>query len=384
MTDAQKPTILLLASRLGHGGAERHTVTLANRLSAHFQVVLAYIKDDAALLEQVDAAKLAAVVCLHSRAGFDRDAVRRLAEVFDRHRPGIVLCANTYPMSYALAARRMSAVKPRVIEVYHTTVLPHWKDKLKMLVFHPMMWALHRLVYVCHAQRDHWRRRGLRARRETVIHNGVDVQRFDPAPFEAAADEHRRRYGWNAEDLVVGLCAVLRPEKAPLDLLRAIRRADRGGRRWNALLIGDGPLRPQIEAEIRHLGLEGRVVVTGLRSDVRADLAACDAVALVSVAVETFSIAALEAMAMAKPLIMSDIGGAKEQVEPGRTGWLFPPGDVEALARCLEAAGDRAMLRAMGHLSRERVVRDYAMETMIERYVSLLNGDLPTPALTRA
>jgi len=384
MTDAQKPTILLLASRLGHGGAERHTVTLANRLSAHFQVVLAYIKDDAALLEQVDAAKLAAVVCLHSRAGFDRDAVRRLAEVFDRHRPGIVLCANTYPMSYALAARRMSAVKPRVIEVYHTTVLPHWKDKLKMLVFHPMMWALHRLVYVCHAQRDHWRRRGLRARRETVIHNGVDVQRFDPAPFEASADEYRRRYGWTREDLVVGLCAVLRPEKAPLDLLRAIRRADRGGRRWNALLIGDGPLRPQIEAEIRHLGLEGRVVVTGLRSDVRADLAACDAVALVSVAVETFSIAALEAMAMAKPLIMSDIGGAKEQVEPGRTGWLFPPGDVEALARCLEAAGDRALLRAMGQHSRERVVRDYAMDTMIERYVTLLNGDLPTAVLTRA
>ncbi len=117
----------------------------------------------------------------------------------------------------------------------------------------------------------------------------------------------------------------------------------------------------------------------------RADLAACDAVALVSVAVETFSIAALEAMAMAKPLIMSDIGGAREQVEPGRTGWLFPPGDVEALARCLEAAGDRALLHAMGRHSRERVVRDYAMEAMIERYVSLLNGDLPTtPALTRA
>ena len=382
MTPSERPTIMLLVSLLGHGGAERHMVTLANRLAARFGVVLVYIKDDPTLLGQVDAAQLTEVICLRSASGFDRAAVRRLADAMDRHRPGIVLCANTYPMAYGLAARWLSRARPRVIEVYHTTVLLHWKDRLQMLLFHPLMWALHRLVYVCHAQREHWRRRGMRARRETVIHNGVDVARFDPAQFETTAGELRRQYGWHDDDLVIGLCAVMRPEKAHLDLLRAIRLAERSGRRWNALLIGDGPMRPQIEAEIRRSGLDGRVVITGFRTDVRADLAACDAVALVSVAVETFSIAALEAMAMAKPLVMSDIGGAREQVVPGENGWLFPPGDVAALARCLEAAVDRPALRAMGRRSRERVVRDYSMETMVARYVALLEADLPADRRT--
>jgi glycosyltransferase involved in cell wall biosynthesis len=380
MTDRARPTIMLLVSQLGHGGAERHMVTLANRLSARFDVVLAYVKDDATLLAQVDAGQLAEVLCLHSRSGFDRLAVKRLADAIDRHRPGIVLCANTYPMAYALAGKWLAAFKPRVVEVYHTTVLLHRKDRLQMLAYHPMMWALHRLVYVCHAQRGHWRRRGMRARRESVIHNGVDLRRFDPAPFDGTAADLRRRCGWTDDDFVVGLCAVMRPEKAHLDLLRAIRLADRSGRRWKALLIGDGPKRPQIEEEIRRSGLEGRVVITGYRTDVRPELAACDAVALVSVAVETFSIAALEAMAMAKPLIMSDIGGAREQVEPGQTGWLFPPGDVESLARCLEAAGDRPQLRAMGRRARDRVVRDYSMETMIERYTALIEADMPPSA----
>jgi glycosyltransferase involved in cell wall biosynthesis len=90
---------------------------------------------------------------------------------------------------------------------------------------------------------------------------------------------------------------------------------------------------------------------------VRADLAACDVVSLVSVT-ETFSIAALEAMAMARPLIMSDVGGAREQVVPGETGWLFPAGDVDALSRCLVEASDRRRLSAFGDAARARAVRD--------------------------
>jgi glycosyltransferase involved in cell wall biosynthesis len=90
---------------------------------------------------------------------------------------------------------------------------------------------------------------------------------------------------------------------------------------------------------------------------------------------ETFSIAALEAMAMARPLIMSDVGGAREQVQPGGTGWLFAAGDIKALAQCLTEAADRERLAEMGRAARAVAVRDYSVSTMIDRYEALLAAD---------
>jgi glycosyltransferase involved in cell wall biosynthesis len=370
----KKTTVMLLVSLLGVGGAERHMVTLANRLSERFDIVLVYIKNDAALLGQVEVHRLRAVICLEGTGGADGAAVRRLAAAYDLHRPAIVVCANTYPLAFAHAARWLASHRPRVMEVYHTTILQTWKDRLQMLAYLPLMWATHRLVYVCRAQQRYWRRRGVRARHESMVYNGVDVQRFDPELQRDAARECRARYGFAEDDLVIGLCAVMRPEKAHGDLLQAMKLADAAGVTWKALLIGDGPLRGRIEQEIERLGLQGRVVITGYRSDVRADLAACDVVSLVSVT-ETFSIAALEAMAMARPLIMSDVGGAREQVQPGRTGWLFRAGDVPALARCLGEAADRPRLAEMGRAARAVAVRDYSVAAMIERYEELLAAD---------
>jgi glycosyltransferase involved in cell wall biosynthesis len=371
---SERKKLMLLVSLLGVGGAERHMVVLANGMSRRFDVVLVYIKDEAALLGHVDAKQMCDVICLEGQGGADAAAVRRLAAAIDRHEPAIIVCANTYPLGFAHAARWISRHRPQVMEIYHTTILQTWKDRIQMLGYVPLMWATHRLVYVCQAQQRYWRRRGVRARRESMVYNGVDVDRFDPAAHREDAQARRREYGFHETDLVVGLCAVMRPEKAHGDLLQALRLADGAGVRWKALLIGDGPLRAQIERQIEQLGLACRVVITGYRSDVRADLAACDVMSLVSVT-ETFSIAALEAMAMARPLIMSDVGGAREQVVPGSTGWLFRAGDVEGLARCLVEAADRMRLARMGLAARARAVRDYSVSTMLERYEDLLAAD---------
>jgi glycosyltransferase involved in cell wall biosynthesis len=90
--------------------------------------------------------------------------------------------------------------------------------------------------------------------------------------------------------------------------------------------------------------------------------------------VETFSIAALEAMAMGKPMVMSDIGGAREQVVPGENGWLFAPGDVAALTECLKQAGERTKLSAMGAASRQRTSRLFSLDAMVENYAALIGS----------
>jgi glycosyltransferase involved in cell wall biosynthesis len=83
---------------------------------------------------------------------------------------------------------------------------------------------------------------------------------------------------------------------------------------------------------------------------------------------ETFSIAALEAMAMAKPVVMTDVGGASEQVVPGETGYLFRRGDTAALAGHLVQLADPATRRQMGQRACSTVSEKFSLGVMVGAY----------------
>jgi glycosyltransferase involved in cell wall biosynthesis len=145
------------------------------------------------------------------------------------------------------------------------------------------------------------------------------------------------------------------------------------------LLIGDGPQRAAVEQRIRALGLDDRVRVTGLLQDVRPCIAACDVMVIPSRKVETFSIAALESMALGKPMVMTDIGGARELVRPGEHGWLVPPGEVPALASALRRMQDPQARRRMGEAAAQHVRRHFPQETMARAYERALRSLLGEP-----
>lgn len=365
--------MLLLVSQLGIGGAERHTVQLANLLAERFDVVLAWLKDDDRLLSLVHRERLKALTCLGVERRLDLRAVRRLAGLIEEHRVDVVLCANAYPLLYAQLARAMNGARARVVEIYHTTLVTAPAARLRLLAYRPLFWLAHHLVFVCESQRRHCLPRALWAPHMSVIHNGVDLGHFRAAGLPGR-DDVRARRSFATGDRVVGLCAAFRPEKAHRDLLEAVALARSRGTPWKVLLIGDGPLRGAIEADIERLGLVGDVRITGYLLDVRAEVAACDVIALVSHAVETFSMAALEAMALGRPLLMSRVGGAAEQVEDGVNGLLFPAGDVTALAHSLEVLAEPARREAMGRAARERVERLFAQPTMCQRYAALIES----------
>ena len=170
--------------------------------------------------------------------------------------------------------------------------------------------------------------------------------------------------GFAPQDYVIGLCSSLRPEKAHGDLLQAIGQLRSQGVAAKALFIGDGPERATIESAARDLGLGDHVVITGLQEDVRPFIGCCDVMTLVSHAIETFSLAALESMALAKPLVMSDIGGASEQVLHGQTGLLFEPGDLTTLADHLQTLESESLRARMGAAAQRRVRQLFTVETM--------------------
>jgi glycosyltransferase involved in cell wall biosynthesis len=137
------------------------------------------------------------------------------------------------------------------------------------------------------------------------------------------------------------------------------------------LIVGDGPLRVELEALGRGLGLDDRVRLLGDRQDVAQILRALDCFVLPSVG-EGISNAILEAMATALPVVATRVGGNVELVEDGETGLLVEVGQPEALVRALECyLGDAGIARKHGAAARARVEREFGLARMLTGY-----GDL--------
>lgn len=350
---SQTPGLLFVCNSLGIGGAEAHVVSLLNRLdTAQFRLNLAYLKPDSRLLPQLHAARLQSMQCVEVGSRIDARAVRRLAAQIDEQQIDLLVCTNNYSMLYGFLARRRARRPLRIIEVFHTTQLHSLKERVQSLLYRHLFARCDLLVYVCRNQMLHWQKEGVRCRRQTVIYNGIDTEHYQDRYTPADKIAVRARFGVSADDYLIGLCASFRPEKAHGDLLEALHRLRRANPRARALLIGDGAGRAQIEGRIQALGLRGSVGITGFQTDVRPFVSACDVMVLTSHAIETFSLSALESMSMGKPLVLSRVGGADEQVEEDVNGYLFAPGDIDALTRHLDAMADPSVRQRMGARAR--------------------------------
>jgi glycosyltransferase involved in cell wall biosynthesis len=388
--DTNPPGLLFIVNSLGPGGAEKHAVTLLNRLdTGHLRLHLAYLKRAEALLPQLDTARLDEVLCCDVERGIDRRAVHRLAALVRARNIRAIVCINTFSMLYGYLARRaVSGPRPKLATLFHTTVPQTYKEKAQMLLYKHLFKATDLLLYVSENQRSYWRKRGLRAQRESVIHNGIDVEQFADRQTREEKERLRSSLGFGPQDYVIGLCSVLRPEKAHGDLLRALARLRAQNISAKALFIGDGPERDSIEAQMWKLGLGEHVVITGFEPDVRPFIGCCDVMTLVSTT-ETFSLAALECMALGKPLVMSDVGGASEQVLHGKTGLLFKPGDIDSLARQLAALTAPELRAQMGSAGQRRARQLFTIDTMtagftdeIDRLLDPAQGHLSEAHLT--
>jgi glycosyltransferase involved in cell wall biosynthesis len=211
--------------------------------------------------------------------------------------------------------------------------------------------------------------RNLEEAKVTLIPNGVDVRTLDPARFPR--DEIRRDWGLTPEERAVGAVGHLSPVKGHADLLDAAARLSARHPRTRVFLIGDGPLRPALEARARRLGIGDRVTITGVREDVARCVAMLDVVALPSHS-EGMSNALLEAMALARPVVATRVGGNPELVEDGVSGRLVPPAASEPLAQAVgELLSDPETAQRLGGEARRQVADRFPLERMVERHQAL-------------
>lgn len=227
---------------------------------------------------------------------------------------------------------------------------------------------------------------GIRESRVTQIYNGVDTLRFRPAAGGAPGQRGRREpvegSPFNDPGLwVVGTVGRMMTVKAQPDLARAFvlahRRAPALRERLRLVMVGDGPLRAECEHILREAGLSELAWLPGERSDIPEVMRGLDAFVLPSLA-EGVSNTILEAMASGLPVLATAVGGNPELVSAARTGLLVPPGDLEAMAQGLSAWATRPDAAiALGSAGRERVMRRFSLQAMIDAYLMVYRGQTP-------
>ncbi len=195
-----------------------------------------------------------------------------------------------------------------------------------------------------------------------TIRNGIDVTRLRPPVNKGRAKE---RVGLPPQSPVVGTVAVFRTQKRLDRWLDAATRIAGAFPDARFLVVGDGPLRSDVEGWIRAHHLESRAVLPGLQEDVVPYLHAMDVFQIAS-DFEGLPLVLLEAMAAGVPVVATAVGGIPEVITDRVTGLLVSPGDTAALASgALDLIRDPVEATRMALAARRRVVEDYSIDRMV-------------------
>lgn len=220
--------------------------------------------------------------------------------------------------------------------------------------------------------------------RSLPIANGGDLR----APTETVAQTRDRLGLTDGGRVAFGIVGLLEPRKGHLVLLEAVRRLvaqSAQARRFVLFVLGDGPLRGELERVVADEGLSEYCRFLGHEPNGLNIISALDVLVLASIAHEDFPNVILEAMGMGKPVISTRIAGTAEQVADGETGLLVPPGDPEALWHAVERLlVDEPTRRAMGRAGRARFQERFTAEVSARRYAALYDSLLEEVADSRS
>lgn len=369
---ASQCDVMFVISALGVGGSERKIVRIASALAASGTRVSMVVLGPPYTLA-ADLHERITCVQLDRSARLSPRVVRQLQQQLRARRPRTVIAVDLFALLYASTALRAGGCgDPRRVALINTTTFVRKRDRVFMLGYAPLLRGSDLLVFGSGRQRADWTRRyRLGATPGCVIHNGVDLTRF--VPSATAREDARRSLALPGTSVVIGSVGRLAPEKNQLAIITSAAQLHAAGLDVRVLLAGDGPMRAILAGEAARLGMASRLLLAGEVADVRPLLAAMDVFALPSTSVETFSNAALEAMAMGLPVVLSDIGGAREMISEAREGFIVPPGDDAALADALQKlCRDRTAREQMAAAARARVEQQFAFGRMVEAYRAII------------
>ncbi|MBM3471624.1 MAG: glycosyltransferase family 4 protein [Armatimonadetes bacterium] len=380
--------ILMLITLSDWGGAQAHVLALARGLRHLYDVTVACGPGGPLVARLREEGIRAVEIPGLTRAPnplADLATLVRLSRWMRRERFALVHCHSTKAGLLGRFAARAAGTNAVLFTTHGWPFAGSWWPPIMraLLVLAERTAARFATTIICVSHHD--REAALRAGigppwRLQVIPNGIAP---DPWLVDGATEEGGRRTGEPCTAVMIGR---FREPKDPVTLVNAWARV---GAAHRLLLVGDGPMLPEVEALILKQGLEGCVTVLGARDDVQVLLRTAD-VFVLSSRWEGMPLAVIEAMMSGLPVVATDVGGVPEAVVDGETGLLVPPGDPAALASALDRLlTDPALRRRMGEAGRRRALEHFTEERMLtetaavyERVLSGRAGPMPGPAST--
>jgi len=363
--NAPPPAILQVLPALRSGGVERGTLEIAEaQIAAGFRAIVASAGGEMVpALEALGAKHITLPLTAKTPWAIWRNAAA-LAALARSEGVALIHARSRAPAwSALLAARRMDLP---FVTTYHGAYNEGFPGKR---LYNSVMARGDRVIAISHFIADLIRaRHGVDEARLRVIPRGVDPRRFDPALVSAERlAALRAAWGVAEGQPIIMLPARVTRWKGQMVLVEAMAQLPGDAL---ALLVGDAAERPAFQAELQAriagLGLQDRVRLVGHATDMPAALMLADVVVHASTDAEAFGRTVIEAQAMARPVIASDLGAPRETVAEGITGWRTPPGDAAALAAALSRAlamtdSERA---ALGARARAAVLSGYTTAAM--------------------
>jgi glycosyltransferase involved in cell wall biosynthesis len=353
------------------GGSERQAVQLARLLaeSGRCRVRVACLNPEGVLRGEVERLGLGEIPAYPLASFYDRRFVaqlRRFAAFLRAEKVDLVQTHDFYSNVFGMAGAALARVPARVASKRETGGMrTAMQRRVELLAFR----LAHAVVANAEAVKRQLMKDGVPERKVAVVYNGLDPARVRP-PADFSRAEALAGFGLPTDEgrRFVTLVANLRHAvKDHPTFLRAARRIHEQVPEAAFVLAGEG----ELEAPLRELASELRIAdavfFTGRCTRVGALLAASDVCVLSSTA-EGFSNSILEYMAAGRPVVATDVGGAREAVVEGETGHLVPAGDDERMAaRISDLLRDPARARAMGARGRQRVEQQFSCAAQLAR-----------------
>lgn len=216
--------------------------------------------------------------------------------------------------------------------------------------------------------------RGINPSQTKVIYNGINLGAL--ICDSKAVEQVRQTLALPPGGKAVGMIARMFPAKRYDTFLQAAAIINRIIPDTRFALVGDGPLRSNLENLNRELGLASKAIFFGEQKKIVPYLSAFD-IFVLSSDTEGLSLSICEAMALGKPVVATDVGGNKELVEDGKTGFLVPHEDSKALAEAiLRLLQDPDTTQAMGQRAKEKITTQFALERYVKEYQTLYEETL--------
>ncbi|MFT5387869.1 MAG: glycosyltransferase involved in cell wall biosynthesis [Candidatus Omnitrophota bacterium] len=357
-----KIRVLYIIEELELGGAERVVIDQALSLDrAQFQVF---------------------VCCLRAKGEFAVDLERENIPVFELHKKKGI--------DFSIIGRVQKVIKDNDIDIVHTHlwVANFWGRIASILVGVPVVvtehnvdvWKKfhHKVIDRCLARFTsvicvvsqqvkvfYQTQVGINEKKLRVVYNGM--RNLDKCTNDAKNTKLKEELNVNNGAPVIVNIGRLAEAKANHVFFEALRILDKQGVEFNALTIGDGPLKEQRLKEGSDLIASKKLQLTGLRKDIHCILDIAD-VSVLSSTREGFSIVVLESMAKGVPFVATRVGGNPEQIAEGQTGFLVDSGDSNGLAHAMKKIlTDKALAKNMSEASKKRIKEEFSLKIMMDK-----------------